>query len=489
MISFAGLAAFLAVGVTAPRPNIVFVLADDVGYGDLGCYGATKTRTPNLDRLARQGIRFTDAHSPSAVCTPTRYALLTGEYAFRHDAGAGILSGVAPLCIPADKDTLPKVLQRAGYRTGVVGKWHLGLGETEPDYNKLISPGPKEVGFDASFILPATGDRVPCVFIRNGRVVGHDPNDPIQVSYKGKVGAEPTGKENPELLKIKPVVGHNATIVNGVSRIGFMSGGKAARWVDEDMADTFAKEAVGFVERNRDRPFFLYLATHDVHAPQLPNPRFNGVSDCGLRGDTLAELDWTVGEVMKALERSKVADNTIFVFTSDNGAVEQDGYADPRENLNGHKVNGALRGEKYTLYEGGHRVPMLLSWPKAAPKGKVSGALVCQVDFMATFAGLVGVRLDKDAAPDSFDLQRALLKGNPKGRASLVHHVGGAGAPLAFREGRYVIVPKPKAGWELFDLEKDLSQKRDLAAEHPDIVSQMVESLSKVKAAGASRPQ
>lgn len=355
MTALLGLCAMML--TVADRPNVVVILADDVGYGDLSCYGATKVQTPNIDRIARDGIRFADAHSPSTVCTPTRYSLMTGEYAFRHAPGAGILNGVAPLSIPADKPTLPKLMKLEGYRTGVVGKWHLGLGKGETDYNGLITPGPEAVGFDESFIMPATGDRVPCVYVENGRVAGYEPQDPIRVSFRAKIGDEPTGRENPELLKIKPVVGHADTIINGVSRIGWMSGGKRARWTDETMADTFAEKAVAFIERNRYKPFFLYLATHDVHAPLLPHERFNGKSQAGLRGDTLAELDWTVGEVQKVLDRHGLTMNTLIVFTSDNGGVESDGYSDPREDLNGHKVNGVLRGFKYSLYEGGHRVP------------------------------------------------------------------------------------------------------------------------------------
>lgn len=475
---FAAMAALACATTLDAPPNVVFILADDVGYGDLGCYGATKTVTPNIDALARRGIRFTDAHSPSAVCTPTRYGLLTGQLPFRHKPGAGILSGVAPLCIPPGRRTLPQMLKSAGYTTGVVGKWHLGLGEKEPDFNGILEPGPKAVGFDYSFILPATGDRVPCVYIENSRVVRSDRKDPIEVSFKAKVGTDPTGKENPELLKIKPLVGHNGTIVNGVSRIGFMSGGNKARWIDEEMADTFSKKAVQFIDKNRKRPFFLYLAPHDIHAPQLPNPRFNGVSQCGLRGDTLAELDWTVGQVMKALDKAKIADNTIIVFTSDNGGVENDGYGDPRENLNGHKVNGILRGEKYSLYEGGHRVPMVLSWPNGAPKGATSNALVCHVDFFSSLAGLTRTSLQQGDAPDSVDLQATLFQGAQNGRHALVHHMGGENSPLAYRYGDYVLVPKPKSGWELFNVREDLEQKHDLSRQFPDRVTEMARLLA-----------
>ncbi len=259
------------------RPNILFILADDVGYGDLGCYGATLVKTPHLDRLARDGRRFTDAHSPASMCTPTRRALLTGTYSWRQPAGAAILSGSDPLCIPPGTATLPALLKQAGYATGVVGKWHLGLGvKGGPDWNGELKPGPLEIGFDYAFIMPATGDRVPCVYVENHRVVGLDPADSLQVSYREKVGTEPTGRENSELLKLNSRNGHNNTIINGIGRIGWMTGGKSARWVDETMADTFAAKASTFIEQHATTPFFLYLATHGIHAPQVPHSRFKG---------------------------------------------------------------------------------------------------------------------------------------------------------------------------------------------------------------------
>lgn len=470
----------LVATVLVTKPSVIVILADDVGYGDLGSYGATKTKTPNLDKLASQGIRFTDAHSPSTVCTPTRYAMLTGQYAFRNPKGAGILSGAAPLSIPTDTATLPKVMQSAGYTTGVVGKWHLGLGAEQPtNYNGLIQPGPKEVGFDYSFIMPATGDRVPCVYVENGRVVGYDPKDPIQVSYGKKVGDEPTGRENPELLKLKPLVGHADTIVNGVSRIGFMSGGKKARWNDETMADIYTKKALSFIGKNRKKPFFLYLATHDIHAPQLPNKRFEGTADSGLRGFALAELDWTVGEVMKTLDKAKLTENTILIFTSDNGGVDNDGYGDPRENLNGHRVNGELRGFKYELYEGGHRVPFILRWPGHAKAGSMSHELISHVDLLASLRGMVDAPTAVDPHTDSQDLAGALLGGG-QGRSSLVLHLGGAKSPLAYRKGKWALVPS-KAAWELYDLSVDLGQKRNVASENPELVAQLVAELATVR--------
>jgi arylsulfatase A-like enzyme len=478
----------------ARPPNIVFVLADDVGYGDLGCYGSTRVPTPNLDRLAKEGLRFTDAHSPAAVCTPTRYALLTGQYAWRHGPGSRILSGVAPLSIPTDRVTLASFLRQAGYATGVVGKWHLGLGAGETDYNALITPGPREVGFDYSFLVPATGDRTPCVYVENGRVVNYDPADPIRVSYAAKVGAEPTGRENPDLLtNQRPSHGHDMTIVNGISRIGWMTGGKAAHWKDEDMADDITKRAVGFIDRSKDRPFFLYFATHDAHVPRCPHPRFRGKSGHGLRGDAIVELDWCVGELLAALDRHGLANNTLIVFTSDNGGVMDDGYVDGTgTDASGHRCNGTLRGFKGGLYEGGHRVPFLARWPGTVPAGRTSDALICHVDMLATTAALLDRPLPAAAGPDSFDVLPALRSERPARacRESLVHQSGGN--LLALRSGRWKFIPndgKKKAGPELYDLAADPAETTNLAARHPERVAELAAALAAARTAPATRPR
>ncbi len=475
------------------KPNIVFILADDPGYGDLSCYGATLVNTSHLDRLARQGCRFTDAHSPASTCTPTRYALLTGQYAWRHEPGSRILPGDAPLSIAPGTTTLPALLKRAGYQTGVVGKWHLGLGpKGGPDWNGEIKPGPLEVGFDYAFIMPATGDRVPCVYVEDHRVVGLDPKDPIRVSYAGKVGDEPTGKENPELLKLKPTHGHDATIVNGISRIGWMAGGKAARWVDEDMADTYVKKAVSFIEKQKDGPFFLYLALHDVHVPRVPHPRFKGTSKCGTRGDALQEMDASVGAVLAALDRLKLSDNTLVIFTSDNGGVMDDGYED-FGSLE-HKCNGPLNGKKGGLYEGGHRIPFLARWPGHIKAGTTSDALICHVDMAATFAALTGVALPAEAAPDSFNVLPALLgtKTDRPVRDHLILHNGGTTGPMAVRQGPWKLIQpggKAKGGPQLFNLAEDLGETKNLAEQQPAKVKELAALLEKCRAAARTRPE
>ncbi len=470
-------------GVTTNAPNILFILADDIGYGDFGCYGATKVKTPNVDRLARQGLRFTDAHSPSAVCTPTRYAFMTGEYAWRKK-GTGILPGIAALIVEPGRVTVPSLLKQAGYTTGVVGKWHLGLGPKEPtDYNGEIKPGPLEVGFDYCFIIPATGDRTPCVYVENYRVVGLDPKDPIQLDYSVKRG-EPR------------------SFVNGIPRIGSQTGGKAALWKDEKIAETLAAKADVFLERNKDKRFFLFLSTHDIHVPRVPHPRFKGTSQAGVRGDTIHSFDWTVGQVLASLERLKLADNTLVIVTSDNGGVLDPNGPDTEhggtvETNNGHLHNGPLRAGKGSPYEGGTRVPFLVRWPGRIKPG-VSDALICHVDMLASMAAMTGQRLVEAAGPDSFNVLPALLGeklGKPC-RDHLVEH----GNRLAIRKGPWKLIPgdtavaaakkkKKSAGAnELYNLAEDIGETNNVAATHPELVKEMTALLQRIRENGRSRP-
>ena len=289
---------------TREKPNVVFIYADDIGYGDLSCNGSRTIHTPNVERLAESGIRFTNVHAAAATSTPSRYAMLTGEYAWRRQ-GTGIADGDAGLIIRPERYTMADMFKDAGYDTGVVGKWHLGLGDKQgtQDWNQVITPGVRDLGFDYSFIMAATGDRVPCVFVHNDMVENLDPSDPIQVSYKHNFPGEPTGKDNPELLRMHPSHGHNQSIINGISRIGYMKGGKKALWKDEEIAETLTEKAVGFLESHQDRPFFLYFATQDAHVPRVPDARFVGKSGMGPRGDCLLQFDWSVGQILDALKR------------------------------------------------------------------------------------------------------------------------------------------------------------------------------------------
>lgn len=476
----------------AKPPNVVLIYLDDLGYGDLSSYGATKLKTPHMDRLAAEGLRFTDAHAAAATCTPSRYALMTGEYAWRKP-GTGILPGDAGLIIAPGRATLPRAFQRAGYTTGAVGKWHLGLGPAGgPDWNGIVSPGPREVGFDSSFIMAATGDRVPSVYVENGRVVGLDPADPITVSYTQPIGDRPTGKSHPERLTMRPSHGHDQTIVNGISRIGYMTGGAAALWKDEDMADVFTASAVRFLEANRARPFFLYFATHDPHVPRVPHPRFAGASGLGPRGDVILQADWGVGEVLAALDRLGLAKDTLVILTSDNGPVVDDGYRDDAvAKLNGHKPAGPWRGGKYSAFEGGTRVPFIVRWPGHVVPG-TSAALVSQVDFLATFGAWLGQPASAADAPDSEDVRAALLGSSRRGRDQLVEQAGA----LALREGTWKYI-EPRQGPaldastnielgndpapQLYDLAADPGETRNLAAAQPDRVRSLQGRLQAIR--------
>lgn len=311
----------------AAPPNFVVIYADDLGFGDLGVYGADGLPTPNLDRMAAEGVRFTDCYATAATCTPSRYSLLTGRYPWRNPR-AKILAGDAPMIIGAEEKTLPAVLRRAGYATSVVGKWHIGLGEGNIDWNGDIRPTPLDVGFDESFIMAATNDRVPCVYVEGRRVLNLDPKDPLEVYYgeKNPFSEVPTGRTHPELLTMRHSdQQHFDTIVNGVPRIGFSRGGKAATWDDTTMTDVFLGRAKDFITRKKDGPFFLYLALHQPHVPRIPSPRFSGASAKGARGDVIMELDWMVGEVLAHVKKLGLAENTVVVFSSDNGPVLIDG--------------------------------------------------------------------------------------------------------------------------------------------------------------------
>lgn len=468
-------------------PNIIILYADDLGYGDVGCYGAKTIPTPNIDRLASEGVRFQQGYATAATCTPSRYSLLTGSYPWRNPQAA-ILPGDAALIIEADCPTLPGMLRKAGYKTAVVGKWHLGLGNNDLDWNQPISRTPNDVGFDDSFIMAATNDRVPCVYIENRCVAGLDPADPIQVTYDWEraFAGQPTGRDHPELLKMKYSHGHDASIVNGVSRIGHMQGGKAALWEDESMAQVFAEKATRFIAENRERPFFLYYAFHQPHVPRLPGRRFKGSTPHGARGDVIVEMDWCVGEVLDALERLGIREKTLVIFSSDNGPVLDDGYQDHAEELKGlHKAAGPLRGGKYSMFDGGTRVPFIVSWPGQVKPGE-SQAIVSHLDFYTSFAALVNQPLGIQEAPDSLDVLEALLGMKEKGREELV--MEGLQARTILRQNEWVFIP-PHAGpavnqptntelgnspeVQLYHLGADIGQIRNVAQEHADIVRKM----------------
>lgn len=352
------------------KPNIVLIYADDIGYGDLSCYGATRVQTPNVDALAANGLRFRNAHAAAATSTPSRYGLFTGEYPWRRNG---------------------------------------------------------------------TGDRVPCVFMENQRVVNLDPNDPISVSYTHNFEGEPTGKDNPELLyKLRPSLnhGHDMSIVNGISRIGYMKGGKSALWEDENIADSITLHAIRFIEKNKEKPFFLYFGTHDIHVPRFPHERFRGQTEMGHRGDAIVQFDWSVGEIVRALKEAGILENTLIIITSDNGPVVDDGYMDEAvEKLMDHKPWGPFRGGKYSTFEAGTRVPFIVHWPGKVRTG-ISDALVSQIDMLGTMASLTGISEVNSIPEDSQDQLPAWLGIDPDGR----DYVIGAASSLTIltRDWKYI---------------------------------------------------
>ena len=506
---FCGLAAFAA---EKRPPNIVLLYADDIGWGDLGCYGAKAIPTPNLDRLAAQGVRFTAGYCTTATCTPSRYSLLTGEYAWRRK-GTGVLPGDATMIIKPGRPTLPASLAKLGYATGVVGKWHLGLGAGAVDWNKPIDPSPNQIGFTYSFIMAATGDRVPTVFVEDGRVVGLDPLDPIEVNYKHPYPGDPdlTLPAERAKLKLDWTHGHNMALVNGVGRIGWMKGGKAAVWDDEKLGDTFCDKACAFIAANKAKPFFLYYAAHECHVPRVPNPRFTGKTPLGPRGDAVVAFDEQCGRILAELEKHGLTGETLVVMSSDNGPVLDDGYKDQAVELNakaGHLPAGPFHGGKYSILEGGTRVSLLARWPGRVPAGKVSDAMVSQVDFPATFTKLAGGDPAEFLKIDGLDVSAALTGGT--GRDYLISST--QALQLSYRDSRWKFIPglghrkvkspavvdrteqndevenQDAANDRLFDLQADPGERHNVVAEHPDVVQRLKAKLDEQKAKGFNQP-
>ena len=463
------------------NPNIIIIYADDLGYGDVSSYKMGKLNTPNIDKIANQGTRFTSGYSSSATCSPSRYALLTGTYPWRNKK-AKILTG-ANLIIDTTEMTLPKMLKNKGYQTGIVGKWHLGLGIDTINYNKKITPGPNEVGFNYSFIMPDTQDRVPTVYIENGNVINLDIEDPISVSFKKNFDGLPTGKENPELLSMMWEHGHNGSIINGIPRIGFMKGGEKAKWEDINMADVFLKRAKNYIKNVKTGPFFLFYTLQQPHVPRTPHPRFEGLSGMGPRGDAIIEADWCIGELFSYLEKNDLLKNSIVILTSDNGPVLNDGYYDDAiEKLGNHTPSGNLRGGKYSLFEAGTRVPFITYW-KGKIKQQVSDEIVSQIDFLNSIASLIGSKI---RSRDGKELDGVLFNNSGKGRSDLILE---AQTKTALRSKNWILIPPhpgPKRNpntniesgrsnnFQLYNLNIDVSQQYNLAKSNPEKLDEMI---------------
>ena len=470
---------------TAEKPNVIVILADDLGFGDVSAYGSATIHTPHIDKLANEGVCFTNGYATSATSTPSRYALMTGMYPWKNK-DAKILPGDAPLIIDEHQFTLPKMMQSAGYTTGAIGKWHLGMGNGNVNWNEVVKPGAKEIGFDYSCLIAATNDRVPTVYVEDGKVVGLDPDDPIEVSYEKNFEGEPTALSNPELLKMEWAHGHNNSIVNGIPRIGYMKGGKAARWVDEDMADYFVGKVKDFVSGHKNEPFFLYYGLHQPHVPRAPHSRFAGTTTMGPRGDAIVEADWCVGELIAHLEKEGLLENTMIIFSSDNGPVLNDGYKDDAaEKVGEHKPAGGLRGGKYSLFDGGTHLQIFVYW-KGTISPVISDALICQMDLIASLGKLVNASLPEGL--DSREYLDAFMGKKLQARENLVVEAQGR---MAYRQGDWMMIP-PYRGQErnltgnelgnlpeyaLFNLKEDKAQQENRVVGNEPLLEEMKENF------------
>lgn len=475
-------------------PNIVLINVDDLGYGDLSCYGATKLQTPNIDKLAKEGRMFTDAHSASAVCTPSRYALLTGEYPIRHGDLNSPVFLKSKLVIDTQKETIASLLKKVGYATACIGKWHLGFGSIEPvDWNKPLTPGPNELGFDYYYGVPVVNSHPPFVYVENHHVVGLTENDPFVYGKKAKT------QEVFEKMKLDAIGGAE----------------KAHElYVDEQVGTNLKDKALNWMKGQKNKPFFLYFATTNIHHPFTPAPQFVGTSNSGLYGDFVHELDWIVGEVMKTLEEMGVADNTLVIFTSDNGGMFNATGQKAWEK--GHKLNGDLLGFKFDSWEGGHRIPFIAHWPDKIKAGSVSNQLICNVDILATFAGLTGQKLEEGQGQDSKNILAAITGETNQQLRSEVLLAAHKRSNLAIRKGNWIYIGAQGGGGftsgkhgahafggpkaisfageinsdiengkikedappaQLYNLEKDPSQTTNLYNQYPDIVKEMEKLL------------
>ena len=464
-------------------PNIVLILADDLGYGDIGSYNPqSQVQTPRMDRLAEEGMRFTDAHSPAAVCTPTRYALLTGRYAWRTRLKSGVLWGYSPLLIDPDLDTLPSLLQSAGYYTAAVGKWHLGFTNNEPNFythpdeqqgrlgtGSHIAPGPNEVGFDYFFGIPASLDMKPYLYVENGRPVRPLTGRLVEGSTSRRGGGSGFWRKG----EIAEGFDHQSVLSTLTGR------------AVEQIADHAANRA--------DRPFFLYFALTAPHTPWLPDPRFQGTTGAGHYGDFVAHVDSVVGQVIDALAQAGVEDSTMVIVTSDNGAHWPDS---DKQEFN-HLANGSWRGQKGDIHEGGHRVPLIVRWPGNVPANVSNDHLVSLTDLTATLVSLLGQDHPENAAEDSADFSATLLGRHSEQtpRPALINH--SFHGMFAIREGPWKLIDglgsggftppqrvDPEAGGpavQLYNLERDPAETLNLAGEEPEVVTRLLQSLAAIR--------
>ncbi|MEC5127012.1 arylsulfatase [Verrucomicrobiales bacterium BCK34] len=491
---------------TESPPNVVLIFADDLGYGDLGCYGATKVKTPNIDKLATEGRKFTDAHSASAVCTPSRYGLLTGEYPFRALDGKGLWGPapvVSPLLVDTETDTIADVFKKGGYDTAAFGKWHLGFKEGTNDWQEPLRPGPQDLGFDYYYGMPVVNSAPPYLYVENDRIVGGDPDDPLKFLGRGAKDATP----------ITPITRE----AGGRVANQFQGGVEAHKlFNDYEVGTTLAGKATDWIKSRGEKPFFLYFATTNIHHPFTPAKQFEGTSECGAYGDFIHELDWIVGEVMKSLEESGVADNTLVIFTSDNGGMFNEGGRVAASM--GHRINGDLLGSKFGIWEGGHRVPFIAWWPGEVSAGSESNQLMNSVDLLATFAALTGQELED--SKDSINMLPALTGDPDRPLRTEMFITPNKPSHMSYRKGKWMFIPAKSDGgfsgskpgqhaWggaavaalvntpnsdiengrlkadaqpaQLYDLEADVNQTQNLYYGNPGVAQEMRNILEKVR--------
>ncbi len=449
-------------------PNIVIILADDLGIGDLGAYNKeSKIPTPSMDRLASEGMRFTDVHTPSSVCTPTRYALLTGRCAWRGTLKKGVLWGFSPFLIEPGRPTIASVLKSRGYRTAGFGKWHLGLGSAaRTDYSQDLDPGPLACGFDEYVGIPASLDMEPYVWV-NGRKVEAQPTETVKAGRHQRDGG-----------------------TDGFWRAGPIAPG----FRHVDVLPRIEKEAVAFLERQGKSPFFLYLPLTGPHTPWVPSPDFAGKSKVGAYGDFVMQVDAVVGKVMAALEKSGRAKETLVVLTSDNGSHWPEGDIAKW----GHRANGPWRGQKADVHEGGHRVPFIVRWPGRVAAGSTCDATAALSDLFATCASVAGAKMSPDSGEDSFDLSPVLTGQGKFARPYTIHH--SAQGMFAIREGPWKLVEGKGSGGftrvkvgpgeppgQLYNLGDDPAETKNLYTEKPDVVARLAELLKKCREGGRTR--
>ncbi|MEN8694018.1 MAG: sulfatase-like hydrolase/transferase [Akkermansiaceae bacterium] len=487
-------------------PNVVLIFADDLGYGDLGCYGATKLKTPNIDKLAADGRKFTDAHSSSAVCTPSRYGLLTGEYPFRGNGGKGIWGPApitSPLLIPTDTVTIADVFKKSGYDTAVFGKWHLGFGEKINKWEEPLRPGPQDLGFDYYFGMPVVNSAPPYVYVENDRIVGSDPDDPIKHIGRNAKNTTPITPIKPEEAQRSPNQFTGAVEAHRLFN-------------DYEVGTKLTEKATAWIKDRKETPFFCYFSTTNVHHPFTPAKRFQGSSESGVYGDFVHELDWIVGEIVKTLEEKGLTDNTLIIFTSDNGGMFNLGGREAAKL--GHQINGNLLGSKFGIWEGGHRVPFIAKWPGKIEARSTSSQLTISADLLATVAALTGQKLENPK--DSINMLPALT-GNPdKPLREEMFITPHKASHMAYRNGKWMYIPTRNDGgfggskpgqhaWggpavttlvntpnsdiengkikkdappaQLYDLEADPNQTKNLYHEHPEIVAEMEATLNQVR--------